>query len=785
MVIILIFLFFTFSNIEATRQPVLEEQKSEAIPEAPPLTPPSSRPPSPVKHETKEEKQALGQFYNRAVILIDPKHLEWVGTSKSFTKTVATLFYEKSTPFIASTSLIANFYYYIDEGGKEYLRELEEDRDIAGAIKNLRRREAMMASFAFIEPRTEDWLIFAHKDKSLLLFIPRNYLKVQTKRFDDELLRLKQYEQDIEIAPWSTKNPKTGFAEEKATVASHINKIAQGLGRGKELFVCGFDPKYFDRILRFSQLHTTILKHFPEEPTRIDSKRVIAQLMQCMPKRANSLGKMLLWLGGHGRAATELESENAVLAGLTFDDFDALLNAWSTKYEVAFLFCSTCYVGGFNQKLLEDRFRNINLTYFFALAGINDRSVTRKKSLTFYTREKRLKIRSDVDWAGFFDGVTNLLTARKKIINPWGTIFSKLAIDNWFMRFPGSEKVFTAQQQGNPNRLVLSAARAQAHELTSRPIHAEDKSLVLVYPRFVGVPLFVGPDTVIACMYQPAGEKKIEEKGQERKVPISKAEYKQERQHYFFNIQSQAFSLRDFFQNILSYFGKHPLTVFIKNLTCTITNYDLENGRESKYAEMKNVVISGTLPGQITINFTWHDQGYEFNKKIEADEIELTNKFVLAQPISDRNFDREIGPSLRQKVRKKNEQEFLQEFNRWATYPQEQISLHMINSFKRRVQAARDAESISHDFYEELAKKLDEKEQSLMKAQLPAMHAKEKELAQEIEAKQQISQKDYDAILKKLAAAKEYGEITPEGFANLVNLLEQRQGFLLMQKVRD
>lgn len=373
------------------------------------------------------------------------------------------------------------------------------------------------------------------------------------------------------------------------------------------------------------------------------------------------------------------DAATAYIAGLPYNLFEKLLIYFNDN-NVRFLFYVTCFSGGINQRLIDESLRRMPVNFYLAARGFADLSVASDHHYFITYAEddakKPFQITSNIDWYRFFNVLENLMSGKNVgvmraktvagINNPWAYVFSNIQVNKWVIRYPGIRSIFMSDQFMNGTILNITTAFQKAHELDNRPIHAENRRLLLVYPQRVAVPLYVGDLTEIACLSTPKIARQFEADSEDFK------KYSAGKRHYFMRIHTSA-DLNMFITNILKQFGPHPSTIYIKTLECRFRDSNeldelFSTGRSGRSFQdpeaitFRNVIISGALPGAISIQCVLDQQTYE----LQAEYKEPFSSFTMFDsPDGSNLFSLEQQKNYRPlnaKLRKSSEPLTLQKF---------------------------------------------------------------------------------------------------------------------------
>lgn len=606
-------------------------------------------------HKVAEEKKDKLAFlfterglYHHLAVILDHTNSEFNFTStqpehRAATYTVANMFLN-STPTLCSISLIQNL---IQQGQQaESKQALEAMRKVNAAGVTAEERQKFYTAFGLrpfsflletISPKLSEFIFFTHNTKPLVLMIPKSYARQQKVAFENQIRKnraaLNIWGQDLDrnmaelyansksAESKETREQLMGLLKDKKKFGQEVARLdalniklkkAAGNDTQLTLIYCGFEPNIF------TQQAITSWAQFQTLPAAaISSAEQLDGLKTSLAQRHESIGQLLLYLAGHGTssyAAPILSGGNfditrSFVADFKFHDYTDFLAHLHEKCETAFVLSISCLSGGVNQKFIEQSLQNQSLSFYLAALGVADTSVaahvgkysfSSRGVLTYvappvsnFFRMVESNLNSDV-----VESIRLGLSSKRSIFsgskipeevlkNIWAKAFESINEKNWFMRFPGVNKVFTSSRLESGEVLTLTSVLDKSRRHAKRPIDASKKSLVLIYPQNVASKLHVGKNTKIAFTQQPVLPSVI--------APLTPAMF-----HYIISKKTMLSDVEmdcdfvTFLFNALSFFGPHPTTVHIKKL--------IEKGLKE---EIKDVIISGKIPGSIAIAFTW------------------------------------------------------------------------------------------------------------------------------------------------------------------------------------
>jgi len=390
----------------------------------------------------------------------------------------------------------------------------------------------------------------------------------------------------------------------------------------KVLLACGFDRRAF----------TTVDAKAPyTKPKTQTTIRGAIQLS--LLTKEQTFGEWLIYLSGHGYTAMtkshKLDPETAIIADLKFRDFIGLLTHLNKNTNTLALFYLTCFAGGYNRGFIEAAMRQIMVNYYLISVGASDKTVGASQPTEFeITDAKEVIIKPKISFDQYFKNLTvfftkptptitdiktktdkirqeedeqttyNFLgrslnpdepeeptkaTAPVMLSDPFSKNLAPLLPEDQirssnlqvFVRFPGSDKLFTPLHLNNQKIKFLTKTKLEALRLSVLPTeyHLDYSNTDLV---------FIDTDTVLHKL----------ELGKDTAIAYSKKSFDQNQNRTLFIAECAAnTTLNQFLYNLAQFFGPHETKIYIKSLQAMTNLYS-------------NIQIEGTIPGTIKLRYT-------------------------------------------------------------------------------------------------------------------------------------------------------------------------------------
>jgi len=515
---------------------------------------------------------------------------------------IGNAFIQTSAPIIVNASA---FYTYLDYvTAKESATKAKADFDllypstsptIAPDIKKLNYPNDKYVEVAFSYQWGKDgWFLCSDPDSKMFVLIPKPYGKSVTEHEKLNLIKKAGFDPDFITA---TKEDISNL-EDTYTLMNRLYDLTE--------------KQWGDPLAKNEEEGLlSIKKMFSQDPNNWWS----------------------IYLDGHGNLPRTEEndknfaaiSSKARIAGFSFSNFKKLvtfLNGPSASVRginTLFFWYMSCFVGVYNQALMQQTLNEIKARFFAVAQGTGDFSVYLTYTPKQYISPNppyEASFTFPVDFKDFFDGIAGFFSEPKEFTK----IASKYARDPLVAlvkTVSGSINLYEKNQpfiyipsvgvfgalNVDQEVTIITNVLAKAHAFENKPFEAQDKKCIQIYPSRITSPINLSESTSLVSLKLPIWKEELIEGKKRLVIPASFKII-----HYLDTVNVSG-SLNRFYYSLFSTKSPYMQLWLINTLTG-------ENKRKEKETYSK-VMIWGKLPGTLFILKT-DKNGDMFQAKIPA-----------------------------------------------------------------------------------------------------------------------------------------------------------------------
>jgi len=403
----------------------------------------------------------------------------------------------------------------------------------------------------------------------------------------------------------------------------------------------GFDPDFItatkENISNLEDTYTLMNRLYD-----LTEKQWEASLAKNEEEGLSSIQKMFsqdpnnwwsIYLDGHGSLPrTEKNDKNfaaisskARIAGFSFSNFKKLVtflngpSASARGINTLFFWYMACFVGAYNQALMQQTLNEIKARFFTVAQGAGDFSVYLTYTPKPYVSPNspyEASLTFPVNFTRFFNAIESFFSEPKEFTK----IASKYAKDPLVALVKTVSGNINLYEKNQPfiyipavgvfgalnvdqEVTIITNVLAKAHVFENKPFEALDKKCIQIYPSRITSPINLSESTSLMSLTLPHWKEELIEGKKKLVIPAS---FKT--MHYLDTVNVSG-SLNHFYYSLFSTKSPYMQLWLIKTLTG-------ENEKKEKET-YNNVMIWGKLPGTLFILKT-NPNGDMFQAKIPA-----------------------------------------------------------------------------------------------------------------------------------------------------------------------